>query len=72
MRPNDKGKPPPKADFRSGASFKNEGLHVDYDENLPSFVERYSVALAFLQFIVSAVALAPGSYVVLQDWDGYT
>jgi AbiV family abortive infection protein len=27
------------ADFRSGASTKNDGLYVDYDENLHSFVE---------------------------------
>ncbi len=27
------------ADFRSSASTKNEGLYVDYDENLRSFVE---------------------------------
>ena len=27
------------ADFRSGASIKNEGFYVDYDENLHSFLE---------------------------------
>lgn len=27
------------ADFRSGASIKNEGFYVDYDENLHSFIE---------------------------------
>jgi len=31
------------ADFRSGASIKNEGLYVDYDENLRRFVEPGSI-----------------------------